>query len=330
MPTKDGTTPNEIGQFAETLRAIIPATSGAIKMLQVYENFSLSDLNKILNQNGKILTEKMVHLFKTISKEPVSKTSSWLDRILEQEKKAHLAFFGKEFDLTQFTETLLKYGEKKILFWKKLGLESHFISKAPFLQSDSYPGWKKKPEKWFYEDVANGKIMQNINGELVKIQTVEIEGITLLVDTRCKPQYTGGSQMYKNDNFLGPIIFKMRREGKIKDYNSGPRDSRFNISADEFETQLKPEIAELLKLNISQIRFEKTIEANLIPQMYKHMPRKNDGNINTWCWYDEYFGGRAVRLHGGVSGYGGLSGVGYRDSDDHWRSGSVRFVAVLS
>ena len=145
----------------------------------------------------------------------VTKTSSWLDKILESEKKVHLAFFGQEFNLTQFAETLQKYGKKKIQYWKNLGLEVHFLPKSSFLNWNNYPGWKVKPNDWFYNNIQNGKILQSINGELKKVETVETEGITLLIDTRCKPEYTSDSQMYESDNFLGPLILKLRKEKKI-------------------------------------------------------------------------------------------------------------------
>ena len=309
---------------------IVVGQVGTPDWLKKYSNINTDILNQLINGDITLEQYQMFNEHKNPFIPGVTKTSSWLDVILEQEKKAHLAFFGREFGLTQFAETLQKYGKKKILYWKKMMLEPHFIPKALFMPTDDYLGWKKKPENWFYENVEKGKILQNINGELVKLQTVETDGITLLIDTRCKPQYTSGSQMYENDNFLGPLILKLRKEEKIQDYSNGPRDSRFNVSTNEFETQLRTEIAELLKLNnVSQIRLEKTIEANLIPQLYQHMPRKDDGNTNTWCWYDEYFGGRALRLSGGDSDCGGLSNVGYRASDIRWNSRSVRPVAVL-
>lgn len=331
MPTKDGTTPNEIGQFAETLRAIIPATTGAINLLKCYENFSMTDLNKVLNQNGETLTEGIYSLFKSMMEFEIKqdKYLFWLDKILESEKKAHLAFFGKEFDLTIFANTLQKYGKKRIQDWKKLGLEVHFIPKMSFSKSDSYSGWKIKPNDWFYENISNGKIFHYINGNLITLRTVETEGTTLLIDTRCKPQYTGGSQIYENDNFLGPIILKLRKKDKIQYGSCVLWESRFNISAYEFEIQLRPKIAELLKLNVSQIRLEKTIEANIISQMYLHMPRKNDDNTNTWVLYDEYFRARMNRLGGGNSDNGGLSDVSCPHSSNHWFYGSVRSVAVL-
>ncbi|TSD03441.1 MAG: hypothetical protein Athens071416_122 [Parcubacteria group bacterium Athens0714_16] len=328
MSEKNGTTPNEIGKFAETLRAIIPATSRAIKLLQCYENFSINDLNKILSQNGEILAEEIFSLFKSMMKSEI-KYPSWLNAILESEKKAHLAFFGKEFDLTQFAENLQKYGKKKIQYWKSLMLEPHFIPKMAFMPKNNYPGWKIKPNDWFYENVTAGKILHNINGNLITLKIVETDGVTLLIDTRCKPQYTSGSQMYENDNFLSSVILKLRKEEKIKYDSNIPWESRFNISADEFETQLKPHVADLLDLKIKQIRFEKTIEANVIPQMYQHMPRKNDGNTNTWCRYDEFFGHLTICLFGGNSTNGGLSHVSCGNSDSHWGDGSVRSVAVL-
>jgi len=95
--------------------------------------------------------------------------------------------------------------------------------------------------------------------------------------------------MYKNDNLLGPIIEDLRRAGKITKYKYGPQSSRFGVSADEWEEHIKPALAEKLGLEISQLRLERAIEVDVIPQLYPYMPRKDDGNSNTWVWYGEYF-----------------------------------------
>ncbi|MDP2946349.1 MAG: hypothetical protein Q8N61_02765, partial [bacterium] len=106
-----------------------------------------------------------------------------IDNLVSQEKECHLAFFGKEFDLTDFTNTLRKYGEEKIKFWQELGLEPHFLPKVPMMPENNYPGWKVKPEGWFYKKLSWGKIFRQINGKLTKIKTVELEGISVLIDT---------------------------------------------------------------------------------------------------------------------------------------------------
>ncbi|MCG2808859.1 MAG: hypothetical protein L6275_00745, partial [Candidatus Portnoybacteria bacterium] len=73
------------------------------------------------------------------------------------------------------------------------------------------------------------------------------------------------------------------------------------------------------------------IEANVIPQLYTDMPRKDDGNTNTWVWFEEYFKGRVRRPGGGrSSGYGGLADVCCSWSAYHWYShGSFRPLIVL-
>lgn len=248
-----------------------------------------------------------------------------IDKIVGQERQCHLAFFGKEFDLTEFADTLKKYGEEKIKFWQNLGLEPHFLPKVSMMPNDNYPGWKIKPESWFYQKIAEGKIFRRINGELKKVEIVALEGISVLIDARLKPNYVNGEQMWENDNLCGPIIEKLRKAAKIADYN--PQSSRFNVSADEWEDQIKPAISELLKVDL--IVLEPAIVANAVPQIYPYMPRKDDGNTNTWCWYEEYFEHRGFRLDGGDSGVGGLADVFYNSSDSRWFGRSCRPLAVL-
>lgn len=254
---------------------------------------------------------------------------NWLSNILNRERQCHHDFFGREFDLTEFEKILRKHGRKKVKMWQNLGMEPHFLPKVSMMPGDDYPGWKVKPEEWFYKKLVEGKIFLNNTGQLAKVTASELEGITVLADTRLKPQYENGKQMYSNDNLLGLIIEQLRRDGKIARYEYGPQSSRFGISADEWENHIKPIFALKFGLEITQVRFEKTIEANVIPQLYPYLPRKDDGSTNTWVWYEEYFGGRGFRLSGGRSVDGGLADVRCRPADFHWLSKSVRPLAVL-
>ncbi len=253
----------------------------------------------------------------------------WLEKILAQERACHLAFFGQEFDLTKFADTLRKYGESKIRFWTKLLLEPHFLPEVVMSQDASFKGWKVKPESRYYEKAAGGKIFRNINGQLVvDKEPFKLEGITVLIDTRLKPRYNDGKQMYENDNLLGPIIEKLRKNGSITKYEYGSQSSRFGTSADnEWGERIKPAFAEFL--SVSRVLLEPAIVANIIPQLYPYMPRKDDGNTDTWVWYEEYFEGRDRRLGGGYSGLGGLAHVHWHYSGGHWRSRSLRPLAVL-
>ena len=66
----------------------------------------------------------------------------WLEKILARERACHLAFFGQEFDLTDFADTLKKYGESKIKFWQKPEMEPAFLPEVAMPQDANFRGWK--------------------------------------------------------------------------------------------------------------------------------------------------------------------------------------------
>ena len=151
-------------------------------------------------------------------------------------------------------------------------------------------------------------------------------GISVLIDTRLKPAYQGGKQMYKNDNLCGPIVRDLRKKGRIEPYKEGPTSSRFGVSANEWEEQIKPALSSRTSV---QERSERFIEALIIPHLYPYLPRKDDGDTATSVWYEEYFEDRGHRLYGGNSDIGGLANVDWHDAVDHWDSRSFRPLAVL-
>ena len=254
--------------------------------------------------------------------------ADWLTEILEAERQAHLIFFGRWFNLSGFEKTLRKYGRKKVRAWKRLGLEPHFLPGVSMMSGDEYPGWKVKPEEWFYKKLVEGKLFRDVGGNLEKVTVVKLEGITVLIDTRLKPAYDGGKQIWTDDGLLGEIIETARKAGQITKYEH-LQSSRFGVSANEWEMVIKPIWAAKLGLATDQVRLETTIERNVIPQMYSHMPRKDDGKTDTSVWVEEYFEARSKRLDGGYSGGGGLADVYCHDSGGRWNDRSVRPLAVL-
>jgi len=253
-----------------------------------------------------------------------------IQEIVNRECQYHLDFFGRYFDLSEFEKTLKKYGQKKMKEWQKLGLEPHFLPKVVLSQDDNLLGWEIKPKDWYYQIAAGGRIMRDVNGELVvDKEPFKLEGITVLIDTRLKPAYNDGGQMYENDNLLGPIIEELRKNEKIDEYKPGPQSSRFGVSSDEWESQIKPALAKELGLEVVQLRLERVIEANVIPQLYPYMSRKDDGVTDTWVWYEEFFEDRDYRLRGGCSDGGGLTHVAAIGLTMYWSSRSVRSLAVL-
>lgn len=242
---------------------------------------------------------------------------TWLTKVLEQEKASHLAFFGKEFDLSSFEQTLEKYGENNFREWKELLLEPHFLPKIAMDRKANFPGWKVRPDDHAYETVYQGKVLRKMDcGEIKPDKKAHhLLGQTVLLDTRLKPKYQDGKQMWYDDIFLRPILGDLRQAGKIATYQYGPHESRFGVSADEWENQIKSALNQDKRFSISTWRLERGIEGNVIPQLYPYMPRKDDGQTNTWVWYEEYFEDRSNRLGGGHSDYGGLAGVGWDWSD---------------
>lgn len=263
-----------------------------------------------------------------VPKQPVNRVN-WFTKILNAERQSHRDFFGREFNLAEFEKTLQKYGRKQIKAWQRLGLEPHFLPKISMMSGDDYPGWKVKPEEWFYKKQVKGKLFLDSGGCLEKVLTVELKGITILIDTRLKPAYQDGKQMWEGDNLFGLLIANLRKEQKIAKYEYGPQSSRFGVSANEWQEYVRPALASKLGLEPQQLRLEYAVEANVIPQLYPHMPRKDDGKTNTWVWYEEYFEGRGDRLIGGISDDGGLADVGWDDAGNHWSNGSFRPLAVL-
>jgi len=257
--------------------------------------------------------------------------ADWLETILVRERQCHLDFFGQEFNLASFKAILEEHGAEAISQWQKLGLEPHFLPMVAMAQDTKFDGWEIRPEKWYYERIADGKVLRRqANGSLQPDKEVKLEGITVLIDTRLKPAYKGGRQMFRKDNLLGPVIQRLRQEEKIAHYEYGFQSSRFWVSAEEWENQIKPALAEFLGVETSRVRLERAIEANVIPQLYPYMPRQKDGKTDTWVWYEEYFGDASGRLVGGSSFWGGLSVVDCWDwADGRWGSRAFRPLVVL-
>ncbi len=249
-------------------------------------------------------------------------TSSWVDKIVAAENKSHRAFFGQTFDLSPFRAVLEKYGEERVRVWAGLGLEPHYLPKCLFQPDSKFRGWKIKPNNWFWGQVTAGNIKRrNATGGLETVTEVGFDEISVLIDTRGKPEYDGGSQMFDDDEtFLGGLIKNLRSNDKIAHYDYGPQQgSRFGVSSLEWDSGTRPALESRQEFAGVSWRLELAIEANTIPQIYKRLPRRKDGQTNTLVWYEEFFGALAGRLGGGCAYSGGLASVHWHGSDSHWR-----------
>ena len=259
---------------------------------------------------------------------------NWLDQLVQAENDIYSAFLvrGQAIDFSQFKATLKSHGEEHISRWIQLGLEPHFLPKRQFRQDEKLRGWKVKPKKWFWQQMAACTIKRrNVAGELVTVTEAGFDGDTVLIDTRCKPAYDNGRQMFADDEaFLGGLIEDLRSRCEIARYDSGQQDSRFGVSSLEWDEQIRPALEARPEFKGVSFRLELAIEANTIPQIYGRMPRHKDGQTDTWVWYEEFFEGASCCLRGGGSGRGGLAGVGWREVRSHWDGGAVRPLGVVA
>lgn len=193
--------------------------------------------------------------------------------------------------------------------------ESYHLSGVTLQQDSNVKGWDRKPESWYWEQIKNGNVSQD---------APKLPGVWVLVDKTIRPNYKDGKQLHKNDPF-GPLLAKLRAEGKIQTIKDIPETSRFAISPDELAQVVLPEIAKLLGLDKSQVRLPREIEFNVIGN-FKH---PEWGEVNTGEWLNDRSGG-GIRLIGGDSDDGGLSHVDRDWSDNHIDGVAFRPLVVVA
>ncbi len=216
--------------------------------------------------------------------------------LINREQEALKTLFGKEIEIPPLPQEITpeKYKE-----WKEKGFELHYL--PPVVLSETgpdgkkkwkeLPGWTKKPEKG----------PEEIHSEL--------PGGWMLVDTRQKPNYDNGAQIYPNDEVIGKALETLRRGANpvIEPYDAVPNPkSRFGIRGSDFE---KPEVqtalAASLGVNVKDLDLPYAIENSLL--MHMHMPEW--GNTTTLEWLKDKTADSRDRLYGGNSDGGGLSYV---------------------
>ncbi|MBI4089169.1 MAG: hypothetical protein HY424_00500 [Candidatus Levybacteria bacterium] len=230
-----------------------------------------------------------------------------VEQLTRIESEALKRFFGKDIVVPKPPQELFQTLETM----SKLGFEPHFLPQVSLTEADKIPGWKVKPQSWFWQNIKDGKP----SADAAVLQ----EG-WYLVDGRGKPNYDNGQQRYEDD-YLESIMANLRKTGKIQKYSSVPDSSRFGASPNEIEQVILPEVARKTgaKGNLTNKRY---IEFNVWGNMF----HPEWGQTDTLEWFaDEFGGGR--RLFGGDSGGGGLGYVYDSWSDN--RGDSVAFGPVV-
>ena len=222
--------------------------------------------------------------------------------LVDRETESLNDFFGHEVEVPPLPEEITPERYER---WKEMGFELHYLPSEEMKKEANFPGWKKKPEDWFYG---------RLEAKEIPADAANLPDSWILVDTREKPQYENGKQMYKED-VLGPVLEDLRKKKIIEDFEV--KGSRFRISWNELnKPEVKKAIAHAMDVPEEYLRLPRAIEWNFIGNAY----HPEWGETNTWEWFDDpYMKGRG-RLHGGNSEYGGLSDLLWPDpgtrSDD--------------
>ncbi len=244
--------------------------------------------------------------------------------ITERENSAHVAFFGRIFNLDVFRFFLGRVDPETLCEWLRLGLEPHFLPRVEMDSEEAYvalPGWRKNPGQWFLKRAKGGKLSSSAS---LGIFPLDLGGQVVLIDTRPRPM---SDQVFEKDNLLGPTIWTMRRKEVLASHPGHCLFSRFGISPKEWEL-VAPALADRLGVENEQVRLERTLEANVIPQLYLDMPRSRDFKADSFVMVDERLREGeeqlAVRGSGAVGVYFVRLGL-----ETHWLPCAVRPIIVL-
>lgn len=248
---------------------------------------------------------------------------NWLDAIIARQKEV-VGDLANPDDIDFFAATLEdpRFGQEKVVAWQRLKLEPLCFPRTIF--DDEFLA-NRPPFSQFYRDqVAAGSIKRMMDGQLVPVENVGLDGIIALVDIRIKPEYKDGRQQFKEgDKLLGPIVRQLRSNGSIPLHT--PATSRYNISSDEWRDYVQPELSG--RQEFAGVSWE--LESYPLFWLLGQTLRPGDGNTSTGVWFEEYFKDDSYRLHGGYSGHGGLADCYWYYSCNHWYYRGFRPLGVL-
>jgi len=230
--------------------------------------------------------------------------------LINREQEKLREFFGYDIDVPPVPDEITP---EKYEQWKELGFELHYLPEEDLTKDRDLPGWKKKPGELFFNQISDGKLSSD---------STKLAGSWVLIDSRAKPQYDDGKQIYENDDQIGDALGKLRQQGLIENYKE--TGSRFNISWDELnKTEMKEALAEILNTDPQNLRLPRAVEWNYLGNaFYEHW-----GETSIWEWLEDEYDKGQERLYGGGSGNGGLSGVDWHSPDG--RDGGLGFRPLV-
>ena len=222
--------------------------------------------------------------------------------LMKQEAATLKAFFGESITVPPLPREITP---ERIKNWERMGFELHYLPPIDMTEDADFPGWEKKPNPWFYKEIAAGRIAKD---------ATMLPGAWVLVDGRQKPSYAKGAQQMYDHDPLAPVLEDLNHRGLISQTMSDGTtkldpQSRFGLSPADFT---KPEVmnafAKALDLKPGQASLTETIVWNVLANI--HYPEW--GTTDTHEWQKETLGS-GLRLMSGYSDDGGASNVRWDD-----------------
>lgn len=218
------------------------------------------------------------------------------NQLLAEQTSALEAFFGKEA-FPQPPKELMEFLERT----HDLGFsfEPYLKRDIVLTQYSEFPGWKIKPNPWFWEQINAGRVSPD---------AVRLKIGWGAMETIARPNYDGGKQLHQNDP-LAPILEDLRKAGAITvpDYvRHVPLTSRFAVPALEVEGLVIARFVEIAGDRAKGVKTPPVVDYNYVG----NLAHPEFGKADTWEWFSNPFG-RAYRLIGGHFRGGGLACVTY-------------------
>src|SRR3989338_2215424 len=129
-----------------------------------------------------------------------------LSKLREEEAAKLKAFFGEPITVQPLPHEITP---ERIKNWEAMGFELHYLPPMDMTEDADFPGWEKKPRRWFYYEIADGNLPKD---------ATLLPGAWVLVDGRQKPDYAKGAQMYDHDP-LAPVLEDLNHRGVISQSN---------------------------------------------------------------------------------------------------------------
>jgi len=252
-----------------------------------------------------------------IPRQPQNETSVLPSReqLIEAARGELKGFFGKDIAVPEPPDALFHTLEK----FNQLGIrgfEPHYLPGHQFSANEMLPGWKIRPEPWFWKQIEGHKLERD---------AATLKEGWYAFDGRKKPIYRAGQQVY-DDDYLAILMENLRVSGEIRPYDGFypmPINSRFGASPNEIEGTILHEFAKQTQPK-GTVKNMTYMQANTLV----NIAHPEWSQTDTYLWFSDRFRGSSDRIRGGSSVSHGFSFVCGGLGNNH--DSSIAFNPVIS